>query len=250
MARSIRSARLLSCASRSIDDDPRALPRLKGKALMAETTPTVRRHLPSMAFVLATLIVIAGVAGAFIYTGVYNIGADAPHSKTVTLVLDQLRERAIAQYSRNIVPPADLGSAKRIAMGAGMYGEMCSGCHLGPGIEKSEISQGLYPAAPELARGSAHSAAERYWIIKHGIKLSAMPAWGQTHDDALIWDMVAFLQTLPNLSPEQYQAALASAPEDHDEMMENMPAMAGTGTQKPGGVASKVPPHGAPGHHH
>lgn len=218
--------------------------------MASEKNLDLRRHLPSTTFVFAILLVIAGFAGAFIFTGVYNIGADAPHSKMVTMALNQLRERAIAHHSRNIVPPADLGSAKRIAMGAGLYGEMCSGCHLGPGVEKSEISQGLYPPAPELARGSGHSAAQQYWIIKHGIKLSAMPAWGRTHDDVLIWDMVAFLRTLPKLSPEQYQAALASAPEDHDELMKHMPTMAGMTTPKPNATAQKVPPHGAPRHHH
>jgi mono/diheme cytochrome c family protein len=181
-----------------------------------------RRHLPSVTFVLILLVIVAGFAGAFIYTGVYNIGADAPHSNLVYMTLNQLRERAIAHHARDIIAPADLNDPKRIAMGAGLYGEMCSGCHLGPGLEKSEISQGLYPPAPELARGSARPAAEQFWIIKHGVKLSAMPAWGRTHDDQLIWDMVAFLQTLQKLSPAQYQAALASAPEDHDEMMEVM----------------------------
>jgi mono/diheme cytochrome c family protein len=185
----------------------------------------LRGHLPSTVFVLLTLLVIAGFAGAFIYAGVYNVGADAPHSKVVYATLDQLRERAIAHHARNIAPPADLNDPKRIAMGAGLYGEMCSGCHLGPGLEKSEISQGLYPAAPELARDTGLSAAQQFWVIKHGVKLSAMAAWGRTHDDQLIWDMVAFLQTLPKLSPEQYRSALASAPEEHDEMMKDMPGM-------------------------
>jgi hypothetical protein len=84
------------------------------------------------------------------------------------------------------------------------------------------MSQGLYPPAPELARGLNHSPAQQFWIIKHGVKLSAMPAWGRTHDDQLIWDMVAFIGTLPKLSPEQYKAAIANAPEDHDEMMKGM----------------------------
>lgn len=206
----------------------------------------LRRHLPSTAFVAIALMVIAGFAGAFIYAGVYNIGADAPHSKAVYAALDQFRERAIATHARDIVPPADLNSPKRIAMGAGLYGEMCSGCHLGPGLEKSEISQGLYPPAPELALPSARSAAQQFWIIKHGVKLSAMPAWGKTHDDQLIWDMVAFLQTLPKLSPGQYQAALASAPADHEEMMEGE---RGTETTTPE-MAPHTHPNGAHPHSH
>jgi mono/diheme cytochrome c family protein len=180
------------------------------------------KHLPSSAFAVLVLLIIAGFTGIFIYAGVYNIGADAPHSKFVYMTLDQLRERAIAHHARDIVPPADLSDPKRIAAGAGLYAEMCTGCHLGPGMEKSEMSQGLYPPAPELARPSNRSAAQRFWIIKHGVKLSAMPAWGRTHDDQLIWDMVAFIGTLPKLSPKQYKAAIANGPEDHDEMMKGM----------------------------
>ena len=182
----------------------------------------LRGHAPSATFVLLLLLVIAGFTGIFIYMGVYNIGADAPHSRLVYGTLNELRERAIANYSRDIKPPTDLDDSKRIAAGAGLYNEMCTGCHLGPGLERSELSQGLYPAAPELTRSTGRSAAEQFWIIKHGVKLSAMPAWGKTHNDQLIWDMVAFIRQLPKMSPEQYRAAVASAPESHEEMMEQM----------------------------
>ena len=201
----------------------------------------LHRHLPSTAFVLLVLLLIAAFGGAFLYAGVYNIGADEPHSKLVYSTLDKFRERAIAHHARNIVRPADLDDAKRIATGAGLYAEMCTGCHLGPGVEKSEMSQGLYPPAPELARGIDHTPAEMFWIIKHGVKLSAMPAWGKTHADNLIWDMVAFARALPKMSPEQYQAALASAPADHDEMMKAMPGMAGMSGMKDGETAKPTP---------
>jgi hypothetical protein len=52
-----------------------------------------------------------------------------------------------------------------------------------------------------------------------------MPAWGRTHSDDLIWDMVAFVRKLPSLSAEQYQALVKSAPADHDTMMRDMPGM-------------------------
>lgn len=202
---------------------------------MADGRPfDLKRHLPSTAFVLIALAVIAAFAGVFIYAGIYNIGADAPHSKIVYNTLDQLREHSIASYARGIKPPSDLNSSNRIQAGAGLYAEMCTGCHLGPGIEPSEMSQGLYPQAPQLARGNDHTPAQQFWIIKHGIKLSAMPAWGKTHNDELIWDMVAFLQQLPKMSPEQYKQVVASAPEDHDEMMKDMPNMAGAAEAQPG----------------
>lgn len=206
----------------------------------------LKRHLPSTAFVVILLIVIAAFAGIFIYAGVYAIGADSPHWKLTYDILDTLRERSIAASSRNIVPPRDLNDPKRIAAGAGLYNEMCTGCHLGPGVEKSELSQGLYPAAPELARGNNHTPAQQFWIIKHGIKLSAMPAWGKTHSDELIWDMVAFIDQLPKMSPEQYNAAVASAPEDHEEMMKDMDHAA----DKPAGATGEQAHAGAEEHHH
>jgi mono/diheme cytochrome c family protein len=168
------------------------------------------------------LVVLAVAAAIFVYSGVYDIGADKPHSKIVFSALEELRDRSVAKHAADVKVPADLGDPKRIAMGAGLYNEMCTGCHLGPGIERSELSQGLYPSAPELAQGDDLSPAEQFWVIKHGVKLSAMPAWGKTHDDQLIWDMVAFVRQLPKLNAQQYRAAVASAPEDHDEMMKDM----------------------------
>lgn len=196
---------------------------------MAETKAfDLKRHLPSRAFVILFLIVVAAFGGIVIYGGIYNIGADAPHSTAVYGLLRDLRQNAISHHSRDIRPPADLNDPKRVSAGAGLYNEMCTGCHLGPGIEPSELSQGLYPPAPQLARGDGLTAAEQFWVIKHGVKLTAMPAWGKTHDDDLIWDMVAFIRQLPNLDARQYQAEVASAPADHDEMMKHMmPGMAG-----------------------
>ena len=168
---------------------------------------------------------IGGIAGALIFTGLYDIGADAPHTPPVHWVVESLRDRSIAVRARGIVAPTDLSDQKRIETGAALYAGMCTGCHLAPGMERTEISQGLYPRAPELSRGLAHSSAEEFWMIKHGVKLTGMPAWGPTHSDELIWDMVAFIRTLPTLSPAQYQAIVKRAPADHDEIMRDMPGM-------------------------
>lgn len=182
----------------------------------------LRRHLPSTAFVAIAALAVAGFAGIFIYAGVYDIGADAPHMAPTYWVIEHLRDRSIAVRARGIEVPADLADPKRIAVGAGLYADMCSGCHLAPGMEKTEISQGLYPSAPELSRGVDDSAAEEFWTIKHGVKLTGMAAWGRTHSDTLIWDMVAFIRQLPALNAAQYQAAVKSAPAGHDAMMKDM----------------------------
>lgn len=191
-----------------------------------DTRRSLRYHLPSLPFVIALAVVLALGAIGFVYLGAYNIAADEPHTPLVYSMLDTLRHRSIAVRAQGIVPPNDLNSPTRISTGAGLYTEMCSGCHLGPGVEPSEMSKGLYPQAPELAReGQRLSPAEQFWMIKHGVKLSAMPAWGKTHPDPLMWDMVAFVRKLPGMTPEEYKRIIASAPEDHDAMMKNMPGM-------------------------
>ena len=186
---------------------------------------SLRHHLPSWPFIAATIVLLLLIVTGFVYFGTYDIAADSPHIRPVYVFLQTVRDRSIAVRARNIAVPADLADSQRISTGAGLYSEMCSGCHLGPGVEKSELSQGLYPQAPELARGSDLTPAQQFWIIKHGVKLSAMPAWGKTHNDTLIWDMVAFIDKLPKMSPQEYKVAVASAPGDHDEMMKDMPMM-------------------------
>ena len=62
----------------------------------------LKRDLPSATFVVIVLLLLGACAGVFIYGGVYNIGADAPHSKPVFGALQELREHAIASYSRDV----------------------------------------------------------------------------------------------------------------------------------------------------
>src|SRR5215469_493388 len=171
--------------------------------------------------VIGTLALLIGAAVVAIYAGLYNIAADVPHTQPVYWLLETLRERSVAARARDIVVPSNLDDANRISKGAGQYAEMCSGCHLAPGMKRTEISQGLYPRAPELRRGSALTPAEQFWIIKHGVKMTAMPAWGVTHDDELLWHVVAFVRKLPELTPEQYQTMVKNAPK-HEEIMQEM----------------------------
>lgn len=173
--------------------------------------------------IAAAVIVLFALGGwAFIFSGVYNVAADAPHTRLVYWLMDTVNERSVEVRARDVQIPLNLGDPKRIAAGAGLYAEMCEGCHLAPGMEKTEISQGLYPQAPELAQESDLTPVEEFWTVKHGIKMTGMAAWGKTHNDTLIWDMVAFLRKLPALSPQQYKELVKSAPEEHEEMMKDM----------------------------
>ena len=167
----------------------------------------VTRHslMTVVVLVVASLIVV----GLFAWSGIYDIGADDTHTRPVHSLLQTLRERSIATRAKELQPP-DLADPARIKQGAGNYDAMCTGCHLAPGMKETELSKGLYPAPPDLTRHTVEPR-EAFWVIKHGIKASGMPAWGKSMEDEYIWNMAAFLQALPKLDAGQYKALVASS---------------------------------------
>ena len=90
---------------------------------------------------------LVGAAALAIYAGLYNIAADVPHTQPVYWLIETVRNQSVAMRARDVIVPNDLNDANRISRGAGQYAEMCSSCHLAPGMERTEISQGLYPRA-------------------------------------------------------------------------------------------------------
>ena len=153
------------------------------------------------------LVAILGLgvaaAGVFVVSGVYNIGADDHHTAAVTALIGELRDRSIAVRAQALEPPGL--DAAHAAAGARTYGAHCVGCHLAPGLNASDLRRGLYPHPPNLAQEAPPEARRAFWVIKHGIKMSAMPAWGRTLDDAAIWDLVAFVREMPTMTPDNYE---------------------------------------------
>jgi len=159
------------------------------------------------------IALIAGAAGV-VWSGVYNVAADEPHWPITFRLMETVRDRSIAVRAEHLSVP-DLNDPKLVLKGAGQYAAMCTGCHLAPGMHDSEIRPGLYPQPPDLSRRPVDPKVA-FWAIKHGIKMSAMPAWGLSHDDATIWSIVAFVQKLPAMTPAQYKDIVAKAPPDED----------------------------------
>jgi len=185
--------------------------------------------------VLLMIVVALIAATSFIHFGVFEVAADKPHSRPVYWLAETVRERSIAMRARNLEVP-NLEDSEMLLAGGPDYNEMCAGCHLKPGQTQSEISLGLYPQPPNLSQASAQSdletaAKRRFWIIKHGLKMTGMPAWGATHDDTRIWAMVAFIQKLPTLDAAKYQILTARAEGElgHEHGPQEPESAAGTG---------------------
>lgn len=191
---------------------------------------------------LFVLVVVAVVATAgFVWSGAYDVGADAPHTRPVYAILETIRDRSIQTRAASLQVP-DLRDPARVVQGSGNYQAMCAGCHLAPGMPATELSQGLYPAPPDLSK-MATSPAEAFWAIKHGIKSSGMPAWGKSMQDEYIWNLAAFLQELPKMSPEQYKALVAQSGGHSHGGGESMPEAKSTEGDQAQHDDKDAPPH-------
>lgn len=166
-----------------------------------------------MRTVLTILVVIVVLgAGAFFYaySGHYNIAATQPHWAVTSSVIEMLKDRSIEAHSEGIQPP-DLNDPEFADAAFAHYHGMCRLCHGAPQIPPEEFAQGLYPSPPGMTDGHLQEElgeAELYWIVKHGLKMTGMPAFGPTHDEKELWGLVTLAQEMPRMTPEQYQQAL------------------------------------------
>ncbi|MES1930911.1 cytochrome c family protein [Salinisphaera dokdonensis CL-ES53] len=125
--------------------------------------------------------------------------------------LSQTVHKSIEQQASGIEAP-ELGSEDQLLAGAANFEAMCSECHAPPGRRQSVAARGMYPRPPELTHAAEEkSAGEIFWVIKHGIKASGMPAWGGSHSDEDMWAMTAFVEKLPDMSAAEYDRLLARA---------------------------------------
>jgi mono/diheme cytochrome c family protein len=179
----------------------------------------VKRPTEYVLVIVVVLVTIAIGFGVYAMSGLYDMGADNHHWTVTYKLLQTVRDRSVRMRSKDLRPPS-LNDPQLVLKGAGQYEAMCTGCHLAPGKENSEVREGMYPQPPNLSKFRVDPRAA-FWVIKHGIKMSGMPAWGGSHDDATIWSMVAFLQRLPQLTPQQYKDIVSKAPPDEDMDMDS-----------------------------
>src|SRR6266851_1915049 len=168
-----------------------------------------------MRTILATLAITFAVVliggAAVVYSGVFDIGATAPHWRITHWVMETARVRSIKAHAAGITAPPGRDNPARIPMGTEHFAAHCAVCHGAPGVPKGDIANGLYPQPPDLpVTVKAYSDGELFWILKHGIKMTGMPGWADHGDDEL-WATVAFLRKLPGITPEEYGKLVMAA---------------------------------------
>jgi mono/diheme cytochrome c family protein len=112
---------------------------------------------------------------------------------------------SVKNHAQGIIAPSQL-TDQQARDGLRIYRETCVYCHGGPGQKPGDIGMGLDPKAPYLPETVGNwTRAELFWIIKNGVRMTGMASYGAARSDDEIWTLVAFVQTLPKLSPEQFK---------------------------------------------
>jgi mono/diheme cytochrome c family protein len=168
------------------------------------------------------LLVVAGLVA--VYTGAYNVAATEDHASLTRWGLETSLRNSVERRAPETGAP-DRVTPAVLAAGAGEYREMCEHCHAGPGVERDEWANGMRPKPPHLTEAATEwNPEEVFWIVKHGIKMTGMPAFGPTHEDQTLWNIAAFVKELPAMTPERYETFAASrgshARSGHDDATE------------------------------
>lgn len=195
------------------------------------TSPTRRLVLKTVIGTIVALAALGALAGWLVLkSGWYDIASTRQHLQPVHTLLEQGMHESVRHHARAVQVPAAVLSAitattmdamaaatsadgQRLRQGAALYRDHCVLCHGAPGVAQAAIGKSMQPVPGPLADAARRwQPRELYWITRHGIKMSGMPAWEFHLADEDIWRVVGFVVKLAELSPQEY--AGLTAPEN------------------------------------
>jgi cytochrome c553 len=159
--------------------------------------------------VAVAALLVAGTA--LTWSGVFNVAASSGHWAITDWFLHWAMRNSVRTHAALSVE-APAAEREHLVSAAGHYAANCAPCHGAPGVPLPPVMQAATPPPPDLA-GTVGSWTDPqlFWIIKHGVKFTPMPAWPALDRDDEIWRMAAFVRRLPSMSPAEYRE-LAHAP--------------------------------------
>ncbi len=161
-----------------------------------------------LAVIGALAIIVGAGAAVFFLGGYYSVAGTAEDPAIVRWALIQVRSASINRYA-NDVPPAAINNPSSVQAGAKAFAAHgCANCHGAPGVNWAKFSEGLHPDPPDLKEVVDHrSPSQLFWVVKNGINMTGMPSFALAGvKDDEIWQIVAFLKKLPNVSEADYKA--------------------------------------------
>lgn len=154
-------------------------------------------------FMAGIIIGVAGfAAGAYVYVhhGYFDMRADRAASRIEHIYMRGAMDKYADRYApkmSNPVAPTD----PNLVDGIRLYKNNCAVCHGALEQPSSKVGAGFSPPAPQFLKEAPDMPEnQNYWIVKHGIRMTGMPAWDKVLSDTDIWKLTTFLGQMKNLN--------------------------------------------------
>ena len=149
-------------------------------------------------------ILIPFVTIAYFALGLADTRSDVPPPAWETAIMKPAVSAAVKRSAANMSAPG-AATEDSIIAGGKLYVRGCMGCHGEPGKPYAE-DHANFPPIPQLPHvGTQYSEPEIYWIIKHGVRMTAMSAYGYAYKEDQLWSLAAFIRRIDKLTPEEIQ---------------------------------------------
>ncbi|HEY1478370.1 MAG TPA: cytochrome c [Chthoniobacterales bacterium] len=152
--------------------------------------------------IIFTLIVLAGVGYFAVIAGMVPANADSKPSALETWAAHTALRAAIERDTKGLSNPIQ-PSDENLITGVRLYAANCAICHGASDAKPSNLAQGFYIEAPQLAKDGVEDDPEAvsFWKLKHGIRFTAMPSFTTTLQDEEMWKIAMFLRQMDKLPP-------------------------------------------------
>jgi len=166
------------------------------------------------AFILgfaAALVVLPVAALGYFRLGLAGVQSDAAPPAWESQLMRSAVHASVRRSAAAIQAPPQDNVQDAMVQGGKLYFNGCLGCHGEPGKPGEDLDH--YPRVPQLPQvGTQYSEPELYWIVKHGIRHTAMSAYGPFYSEKELWAIASFLRRINNLPPGVLESIKAKQP--------------------------------------
>jgi mono/diheme cytochrome c family protein len=161
---------------------------------------------------VATCAVASAVMGGLILSGIiFDTSATQAHSKIFAWSVHQTMINSVARRASPVAPRL-APTRDTLLAGARQYQADCVACHGGPGIARAPFASAMLPTPPYLVDATRRwSHGELYKLVHDGVKMTGMPAWGEVKSDRQVAQIVALIEAMPKMTPEQFHQLFRQA---------------------------------------
>jgi len=154
---------------------------------------------------VASVLAVMGLGAlAVVEGGLFDATASTPDNPIAAVGIHTTFIRSVQVRAAHIQAPASFSPAQ-VQAGLADYDASCADCHGAPGISRASWANAMTPSPPYLYDAARQwRPRELYWIVGQGARMTAMPAWSESRSSDQLWSLVAFLEAMPYLTPDEY----------------------------------------------